>query len=306
MFGLSQDSGSCPIGNDDVGNYQFPEDVYAWIDVVSRLRFGKSINGVAGRTIKLVAFRLGYFADPDGTRVYPGPARMSLLCEVDYKTVKRVYQVLRHLGLILKVGSGAGPKGGRRFHADEYRLTFPLDMLERLAILSPLDLEREIERIRVANRKKDPAAKSAGTSEAAVDKPSQDGLLRGRADPVTDQDQSGDEGPDEKDTGNSEPPDEEIRGTPDESYGEQESAVPTTDLPRTSTNHDRPDPQVTTREGRPVDKMDSNLEDRTKAPGCRHCKFGYVKANAENADDDTYIYCPHCHPLATQPEGVAA
>jgi len=91
---------------------------------------------------------LATYADADGSRVFPGTARLSVACEMDYRTTKRCLSVLRHLGLITPVRQVR-----RRGHAEEYQLTIPVDLLQRLEVLSPRQMEEEVERIREANRR---------------------------------------------------------------------------------------------------------------------------------------------------------
>lgn len=195
-----------------------PVGTYDWVRTVSNIDFGGSdgVKGVAGRTIKGVAFRLSYWANPDGTQVIAGPARISVICEVDYKTAKTVLGVLRKHGLLTVVRRGRGPTshGGIRV-GDEYRLTVPLDLPERLLVRSEDQIKAAVEATKVANRRKD-----TGTARP---RKSDDGL-EGCYAPVTLP-----SGPEV--TGAMVPRDDELRGNPESSYGGNGSAVPTHDLP---------------------------------------------------------------------------
>lgn len=128
--------------------------VREWTDLLRRVRFGANVRvpgvsrGVRGSTVRAVALMLATYADGDGSRVFPGTARLSVACEMDYRTIKRCLSVLRHLGLITPVRQVR-----RRGHAEEYQLTIPVDLLERLEVLSPRQMEEEVERIREANRR---------------------------------------------------------------------------------------------------------------------------------------------------------
>jgi hypothetical protein len=128
---------------------------YEWVAVVSGIRFGSVTVGkktIAGRAIKAVAFRLAWYADGEnGTRVFPGPARLAVVCELDYNTVKRAYSVLRDMRLLTQVGYARGPRGDRQTPADEYRLTIPPDLLDHVHVLDPLQMDNEIERVKKAN-----------------------------------------------------------------------------------------------------------------------------------------------------------
>lgn len=105
-----------------------------WTSVVRRIRLG--------RTVKAVAVMLTVYADPDGSRVYPGVARLSYECELSYTVVKGALRTLRSLGLIVKVG--------RRGDADEYRLILHEDLLERVNVPTPSQVNAEVEKIRAA------------------------------------------------------------------------------------------------------------------------------------------------------------
>ena len=95
-----------------------------WTDVVKRARLG--------RTVTLVALTLATYADSDGTRVFPGNARLAVDCELTYNVVQAAMATLRRAGLIELV-----KRAGRRGTANEYRLTLHPDLLERVEVLSP-------------------------------------------------------------------------------------------------------------------------------------------------------------------------
>lgn len=208
-----------------------------WVDVVSRIRLDTAkVNGpkVAARTVKAVAWRIAWFADGlDGTRVFPGPARLAVVCELDYKTVKRTYAVLRALALLTQVAYGRGPQGSRPRKADEYRLTIPPDLLDRVTVLSPLELDREIELVREANR----AIQTTGVRGTPVPRnshtaPVDNSELRGTECPATSE-------RDRRVAGHWSPDDHELRGTGVPSCGVLESAIPTRDQITKNTDHDR-------------------------------------------------------------------
>lgn len=107
-----------------------------WTDVVRRARLG--------RIVKMVALALATYADADGSRVYPGIARLSYECELSYTGVKKVLRQLRGLGLIEKVG--------RRGDADVYQLILHEDLLERVNVPTPSEVNAQLDRIRKAWR----------------------------------------------------------------------------------------------------------------------------------------------------------
>jgi hypothetical protein len=131
---------------------RMPATVREWTDILARIRFGKvKVAGktLSGATIKGVAARLASYADGNGTRVRPGVARLAVDLEMDYQTARRAVSLLRGLGLIDLVRSG-----GRR-GADEFRLTLPVDLLDRddLVVWSPIEQRAEIDRAQQAYRK---------------------------------------------------------------------------------------------------------------------------------------------------------
>ncbi|MEV6924033.1 helix-turn-helix domain-containing protein [Dactylosporangium sp. NPDC051485] len=95
-----------------------------WTDVVRRARLG--------RTVKAVALTLATYADNDGTRVYPGVARLAVDCELTYNVVQGALAALRAAGLIALVR-----RSSRRGQADEYRLILAADVLDRVEVLTP-------------------------------------------------------------------------------------------------------------------------------------------------------------------------
>lgn len=108
--------------------------VRTWVRTVRRIRLG--------RTVKEVAIMLATYADPDGTRVHPGIARLSYECELSYTVIKGALRALRNHGLIEKVG--------KKGDADEYRLYFHEDLIERVNVPTPSQADAEIHRIRMA------------------------------------------------------------------------------------------------------------------------------------------------------------
>lgn len=129
-----------------------PATVREWTDILARVRFGKVGVGrrnITGATIKLVASRLADYADSNGTRVRPGLARLALDVEIDYRTAKAAVAHLRGIGLLGLV------RAGGRNGADEFRLTLPVDLLDRedLEVWSPTKQRLEIERLSDAHRR---------------------------------------------------------------------------------------------------------------------------------------------------------
>ncbi|TDD54549.1 hypothetical protein E1286_04990 [Nonomuraea terrae] len=104
-----------------------PVDPFEWRRIVRRCRLGA--------TTKHVASVLADYASPDGSDVRPGNDRLVAVTELGEKTVRRALDKLRTVGLILRVFEGS--KQGRRALADEYRLTVPDDLSDRVEMLGP-------------------------------------------------------------------------------------------------------------------------------------------------------------------------
>ncbi len=103
---------------DDIG-----ASVRDWLSVVRRARLG--------RTAKAVALALALRANPDGTRIFPGLARLSVEMELSTKALKEALKVLREAGLIevVRAASMAGD-------ANEYRLVLD-DVLDKIDVPDP-------------------------------------------------------------------------------------------------------------------------------------------------------------------------
>jgi hypothetical protein len=130
---------------------RMPANFRDWVEILARIRFGKVT--IAGKTyrgaiVKAIAGRLACYADHDGTRVRPGIVRLAIDEEVTYRTARDVVAYLRQIGLLHLV------RAGGRLRADEFRLSLPVDLLERddLEVWSPTRQRREIELAQSAHR----------------------------------------------------------------------------------------------------------------------------------------------------------
>ena len=108
------------MNGDDYG-----ASVNDWVNVVRRARLG--------RTTKFIALLLASRADADGTRIFPGVARLAVEAECDYRTARRALDRLRKAGLIEVARRGARRSG----KSDEYRLILVPDLLERCDVPTP-------------------------------------------------------------------------------------------------------------------------------------------------------------------------
>ncbi|MFE2995041.1 helix-turn-helix domain-containing protein [Nocardia sp. NPDC059246] len=95
-----------------------PVDRFDWERWIKRLHLPP--------TVKLMALTLATYADPDGSRVFPGVEELVAVTCQSLATVKRQMATLRELGLIELV-SRASRRAGL---ADEYRLTVPANVTE--------------------------------------------------------------------------------------------------------------------------------------------------------------------------------
>jgi hypothetical protein len=105
-----------------------PSGRYEWERLVRRI----SMPG----HIKLLALTLSTYADADGSRVRPGQGTLAAVIGVTARTIRRQMTILEDdLGLLQMVSRGGG-RGGSGNPA-VYRLTVPVDLLERVRLLSP-------------------------------------------------------------------------------------------------------------------------------------------------------------------------
>jgi hypothetical protein len=104
-----------------------PAGKWEWERIIRRVRFGPD------HATRTVALTVAHYADPDGTRVRPGRERLARTSEYSLRAVERSLERLRTMGLVELTDSASakGKKGG----SDEYRLTYPEDILERIPML---------------------------------------------------------------------------------------------------------------------------------------------------------------------------
>lgn len=105
---------------DDIG-----AAVNDWVSVVRRARLGSTAHSVA--------MTVATYANPDGTKVYPGVARLAYQCQCSYAAVRRALARLRQAGLLEVVKRGSRRAG----RSDEYRLILAPDLLDRLDVPTP-------------------------------------------------------------------------------------------------------------------------------------------------------------------------
>lgn len=110
-----------------------------WLSVVRRARLG--------RTVKAVAFAVAGYANNDGTKVFPGIARLSVECELSAKVVKEAMSKLREAGLLEVVRPARRPG-----EANECRLVLAEGLLDRVDVPTPAAHEMAIRHVSASIR----------------------------------------------------------------------------------------------------------------------------------------------------------
>ncbi|MCC3311490.1 helix-turn-helix domain-containing protein [Nocardia africana] len=96
-----------------------PVDQQEWIRILRRVQMTLGT--------KYLGLMMSTYANFDGSRVFPGVAKLALVMCVSEKTVKRALSELRALGMVERVKQGNRHEG----EADTYRLTVPTDLFDR-------------------------------------------------------------------------------------------------------------------------------------------------------------------------------
>ncbi len=86
-------------------------------------------------TVMGVGLVLATYADSDGSNVRPGLKRLIAVTGKSRATICRALATLRDLGLIDYVFQAS--RDGHKDKVDEYRLTMPADLTERIPLLGP-------------------------------------------------------------------------------------------------------------------------------------------------------------------------
>jgi hypothetical protein len=130
---------------------------YEWERVVRRC--------VLPAPVKAVAAYLAQYANADGTKVYPGVARLSAVTCLSERSVRGALTTLRDLALITRTRKGSSL--GRQAMTDEHRLTRPADLLDRVHMLDPEESPASAACDPTCNHKKSPARPAADKRPAA-------------------------------------------------------------------------------------------------------------------------------------------
>jgi hypothetical protein len=100
------------------------------------------------RTVYTVGLTLASYADADGSRIFPGVARLAFDAKVGYKVASSALAELRALGMVARVRQGT-----HRGDADEYRLVLPDgDELLAIDVPSPTQARLVIDQMRNRHR----------------------------------------------------------------------------------------------------------------------------------------------------------
>lgn len=143
-----------------------PMDPLTWRTIVARCLLGSSV--------KLVAYTLANYASRNGGDVRPGEKLLIKDTELGERTVRDALTKLREIGLIYRTFETAAT--GLRDKADEYRLTLPEDLGDRVPMWDPKrqkitkgGVEQESPKPHTRKKRTGPPATVAGGS--AVENP---------------------------------------------------------------------------------------------------------------------------------------
>jgi DNA-binding transcriptional ArsR family regulator len=144
--------------------------VGAWNSLVRRARIGSKY--------KLAALIVSSYADPDGTGIHCGIARLATDLDASYSTARRYLAWLRQVGLIELVREG----NHRRKRSDEYRLILGPNVMEHVEVLDPTRYKELSDGLREANRdgsRRRTQATDLRSSRVSADKADIEGGNRG-------------------------------------------------------------------------------------------------------------------------------
>lgn len=237
-------------GTQAAGRFEW-ERIINWIRWRGVITTSKTRGAVSPQAVRAIAAVWAGAADPDGTRVWLGDKRTAVLAECDPKQVKAVRTAFIALGLLTLVRAGNRRAGA----GDEYRLTKPPNLHQRVTVWGPAEIDQAVERLRAADRGRRTGSDGPGTESA----------IQGPTDPVQTEEaesHTGSDGPaEERQTGSDGPA---IEG-PMDRYTNH-------DHPPTPTNHlaeERTDLEVSRVSGAAEDQIseDGDVSDRARRPG---------------------------------------
>jgi DNA-binding transcriptional ArsR family regulator len=133
---------------------------YEWDGTVRRLKLPP--------LVKLVAAYVSQYADNEGRHTRPGVERLALETQTSPATVKRCLKKLRDVGLLDLVRSGSSQ--GRRGKANEYRLAIPEDLLERVELVTEVNVD-DTNRDHQVSRDPEPDEAMESTEQGSPDEP---------------------------------------------------------------------------------------------------------------------------------------
>lgn len=100
---------------------------YEWERIVRRC--------LLPQPVKTIAAYVAQYANADGSRIYPGVARLSVVSGLSERSTRGALTTLRELDLLTRTRKGSSL--GRQAMTDEYRLTYPADLMRRVHMLDP-------------------------------------------------------------------------------------------------------------------------------------------------------------------------
>jgi hypothetical protein len=189
--------------------------------------------------VKYLALMLATYADPDGSRVRPGLPVLAAVTGYEERTVRRhLRRLTDDFGLVQQTARGGGRKGQGR--ASTYRLTIPVDLLERVTLLAPGDTVPDSVDIQVSGHSTDSSDTQVSTQSPET--PDNQVSTQSNAHPVDNSHSLDIQVSDET------PEPAPIDRTSEATFGglsghfERLSGHPDVHLPPTYTNHTRPTP----------------------------------------------------------------
>jgi hypothetical protein len=125
-------------------------DRYEWERIFRRC--------VLPQPVKSVGAYAAQYANRDGTRVYPGVARLAAVTCLSERSVRDALETLRQLGLLKRTRKGSSL--GRQALTDEHRLTRPVDLERRVHLLDPEESPESAACVPACNHDRSPARRS--------------------------------------------------------------------------------------------------------------------------------------------------
>lgn len=134
-------------------------DRYEWERIFRRC--------VLPQPVKSVGAYAAQYANRDGTRVYPGVARLAAVTCLSERSVRDALELLRQLGLLTRTRKGSSL--GRRALTDEHKLTRPVDLERRVHLLDPEESPESAACVPSCNHDRSPERRAAVRRRSAAE-----------------------------------------------------------------------------------------------------------------------------------------